>query len=238
MRLIKRLLTIMNREVIPIYTNESLRSQEEKIIDQSAVELAVNLLRKSSVIAVPTDTIYGLACCASSKEAVAKLYQIKKRNLVKPLAICVANVDDVYKWCNVNVPSSLLSQLLPGQVTLVFERSINLNSSINPDHSSIGVRIPGCQFIRSVSQKLGQPLALTSANVSNEEASLKVEEFSKLWPHLQGVFDAGSLASLDPHRLGSTIVDFSQTGRYSILRRGCAESLVSQVLSQHHLLPM
>lgn len=228
----------MKSRVIPIYTSESLRSRGEKIIDESAVRLAVNLLENGSVIAVPTDTIYGLACCANNEEAVAKLYQIKKRNLVKPLAICVANVDDVYKWCNVGAPSSLLSQLLPGQVTLVFERSTNLNSTLNPDHSSIGVRVPGCKFIRSVSRELGQPLALTSANVSNEEASLRVEEFAELWHHLEGVFDAGSLASLDPQRLGSTIVDLSQAGRYSILRRGCAESLVTQVLSQYNLLPV
>ena len=228
----------MAGKVIQVYMNQGTRNGLQSHIDPSAVELAANLLKGGSIIALPTDTIYGFACCANSPKAISKLYQIKQRNLVKPLAICVADVTDIYKWCNVTVPSDLLIKLLPGQVTVVFERSMNLNSAINPDHSLVGVRVPGCKFIRSVVERLGQPIALTSANVSSEEASLRVEEFSKLWPCLQGVFDAGSLALLDPHRLGSTVVDLSQTGRYLILRRGCAESSVTKVLTDFGLQPL
>lgn len=54
-------------------------------------------LKEGKVIAVPTDTIYGLACLAQNSEAIKRVYDIKGRNGNKPLAICVADVQDIYK---------------------------------------------------------------------------------------------------------------------------------------------
>lgn len=225
----------MEDKVVKVYFDQSNNIEHSRQIDQSAVELAAKLLKNESLVALPTDTIYGFACSANCPVAISKLYKVKRRNLSKPLAICLSSVNDIYKWCNVTVPLQLLEKLLPGQVTVIFERSSSLNCSINPEHSLIGVRVPGCQFIRSVVEKLGHPIALTSANVSDEKSTSRVEEFSELWPSLQGVFDAGSLEPLDPRRLGSTVVDLSQKGKYLIVRNGCAESLVIQVLKEFGL---
>lgn len=54
-------------------------------------------LREGHVVAVPTDTIYGLACLAQNSDAVKKVYDIKGRNQQKPLAICVGEIQDIYK---------------------------------------------------------------------------------------------------------------------------------------------
>lgn len=54
-------------------------------------------LKEGHVVAVPTDTIYGLACLAQNSEAVRKIYDIKGRNQQKPLAICVGQIQDIYK---------------------------------------------------------------------------------------------------------------------------------------------
>ena len=64
---------------------------------QSILNAAVTSLKGGHVIALPTDTIYGVAALAQSTEAVSKLYQIKKRHEEKPVAICVGKVEDVYK---------------------------------------------------------------------------------------------------------------------------------------------
>lgn len=63
----------------------------------NVLDTAVASLKNGNVIALPTDTIYGVAALAQSTEAVKKLYQIKKRHEEKPVAICVGNVEDVYK---------------------------------------------------------------------------------------------------------------------------------------------
>ncbi|KAJ8289254.1 hypothetical protein COCON_G00019130 [Conger conger] len=62
----------------------------------------------------------------------ATVYGIKGRNGQKPLAICVGEIEDIYKFCKVTVPEALLRDLLPGPVTLVLERSAALNSDLNP----------------------------------------------------------------------------------------------------------
>lgn len=64
---------------------------------QSALDAAVASLKGGHVIALPTDTIYGVAALAQSTEAVSKLYEIKKRHEEKPVAICVGNLQDVHK---------------------------------------------------------------------------------------------------------------------------------------------
>ncbi|XP_061770979.1 yrdC domain-containing protein, mitochondrial isoform X2 [Nerophis ophidion] len=89
-------------------------------------------LKDGHVVAVPTDTIYGLACLAQNTGAVRKIYDIKSRNEQKPLAICVGEIQDIYKYCKVKVKEELLADLLPGPVTLVFERSEILNKELNP----------------------------------------------------------------------------------------------------------
>ena len=97
------------------------------------VKLAAEHLCKGEVIATPTDTIYGLAALANNVKAVTKIYDIKGRNSTKPVAICVAEPEDVYKWGEVTIPKELLNQLLPGPVTLCFRRLPSLNERLNPD---------------------------------------------------------------------------------------------------------
>ncbi|KAE8624286.1 hypothetical protein XENTR_v10005898 [Xenopus tropicalis] len=93
---------------------------------------SLGILQQGGVIAVPTDTIYGIACLAQNSQSISNIYNVKGRNGTKPLAICVGNVDDIYRYCQVRVPDQLLRDLLPGPVTLVMERSDRLNKELNP----------------------------------------------------------------------------------------------------------
>lgn len=70
--------------------------------DAQSIDLARTVLRSEGVLAVPTDTVYGIAALAQSSTAIRKLYAIKQRDIHKPVAICVANVDEVYKWAQVS----------------------------------------------------------------------------------------------------------------------------------------
>merc|ERR1719209_2166575 len=117
---------------------------------QPAAKAAAEALASGEIIAVPTDTIYGLAALVQSKTAVERLYNIKGRQPTKPIAICVGEVEDVQKWAEVTVSDQVLMDLLPGPVTLVFKRSEALNNSFNPDTDLVGVRIPDYPFLRDV----------------------------------------------------------------------------------------
>ncbi|XP_051920466.1 yrdC domain-containing protein, mitochondrial [Hippocampus zosterae] len=189
-------------------------------------------LRDGRVVAVPTDTIYGLACLAQNSAAVRRIYDIKGRNEHKPLAICVGEIHDIYKYCQVKVKEDLLRDLLPGPVTLVLERSPTLNRELNPFTPLVGVRIPDCAFVRRLCQMCGEPLALTSANVSAQSSTVAAHEFEDLWPELAVVVDAGPIG--DRSRLGSTVVDLSAPGKYRIIRAGRAFSSTVDVLEGKH----
>ncbi|XP_063343263.1 yrdC domain-containing protein, mitochondrial [Pelmatolapia mariae] len=192
----------------------------------------VKALKEGHIVAVPTDTIYGLACLAQNSDAVRKTYDTKGRNGQKPLAICVGEIQDIYKYCKVKVKKELLGDLLPGPVTLVFERSEELNTDLNPFTSLVGVRIPDHPFMRQLCQMCGEPLALTSANISSQTSTVEVHEFLELWPKLAVVVDGGPIG--DQSRLGSTVVDLSVLGKYSIIRPGCALSSTVDVLERKY----
>ncbi|XP_010793211.1 threonylcarbamoyl-AMP synthase [Notothenia coriiceps] len=192
----------------------------------------VKALKEGHVVAVPTDTIYGLACLTQNSEAVKKIYDIKGRNGNKPLAICVGEIQDIYKFCKVKVKEALLADLLPGPVTLVFERSEVLNTDLNPFTSLVGVRIPDHGFMRRLCQMCAEPLALTSANISSHTSTVEVHEFQELWPKLAVVVDDGPIG--DHSRLGSTVVDLSVLGKYRIIRPGCALSSTVDVLEHKY----
>eukprot|EP00795_Rhopilema_esculentum_P017612 gene17612-9252_t len=183
-----------------------------------------------SIIGVPTDTIYGIAALAQSNKAVESIYQIKERHREKPIAICVADIQDIYRWCEVTVSLSILDDLLPGPVTLIFKRKPELNPDLNPATELVGVRIPDHKFIRGIARACEQPVALTSANKSAAKSCLQVKEFEYLWPKLDLVFNGGCLGKTEESRLGSTVVDLSIEGQYKIIRDGCALSSVENIL--------
>ena len=90
----------------------------------------------------------------------------------------------VYLWCSISLlhrwgkttlDEDILSQLLPGAVTLVFERQPELNIELNPYTSLVGIRIPDYEFIRQLAIHCDDPLALTSANKSATKSSLHVK---------------------------------------------------------------
>lgn len=216
-----------------VVTQPALVHLTDRKLRSSAI-LAAKFLTEGRVVALPTDTVYGIAALVQDKGAVQKLYTIKGRNFSKPIAICVSEIRDVFEWGDVTVPLELLNRLLPGPVTLAFERKPELNQEFNPGAPLVAIRIPDHPFIRAVCRKV-QPLALTSANVSATDSTLEVGEFEVLFPQLAAVFDGGRLGDTPEARLGSTIVDLSKRGHYKITRDGCAKQETVRVLREFDL---
>ncbi|KAJ8957865.1 hypothetical protein NQ318_001861 [Aromia moschata] len=196
---------------------------------------AVKILKGSGVVAIPTDTVYGLACDATDSSAIEKLYNIKQRHKEKPLAICISEADEVAKWGNVDhLPRGLLEALLPGPVTLVLQcldgdldESLTLNGKV-------AMRVPDYPFIRSLARDLGRPLALTSANLSNAPSAVNLWGFAPIWEKLDEIFDGGDLGC---GQEASTIVDLSLSGTYFVIREGAAYEETVKILREFSLKP-
>ena len=191
---------------------EATRTREATGVN--AVEAAVRALGRGGVIAVPTDTIYGFACCARDDGAVRRLYEVKGRRTGVPVAIAVGDAEDVgmYGAC-AHLDEGMLERILPGPVTVLLRQraagdggGAAVSSALNPDVDLIGVRVPGSDFVREVCRAHGGAIALTSANRSGEASTTSATEFEALWGECDEVFDGGTI---DTGRLGSTIVDLS-----------------------------
>jgi tRNA threonylcarbamoyl adenosine modification protein (Sua5/YciO/YrdC/YwlC family) len=203
------------------------------INENNLIDRCISILKNDGVLAVPTDTIYGLAALVNSEKAVRRIYEIKGRLFTKPLAISVGYVEDLFIWSKPTLTKEQLStgDLLPGPVTLMFERQTLLPLYFNPNVNNVAIRIPNCQFMIELAQRLQEPIALTSANISNDPSSVCIDEFKILWSQIDLIIDGGLLGSND--RRGSTIIDLSNQGYYHIQRHGIDCERIIHYLKEH-----
>ena len=151
----------MNTEILPAHTPE---------LFHQAVRRAVELLRAGQVVALPTETVYGLAANALDENAVAKIFQIKGRPARNPIIVHVASLE-MAKHC-VEVFPALAEKLArafwPGPLTLVLPRAKIIPKNVTAGGDTVGVRWPSHPLIQAVIRECGFPLAAPSANLSNQ----------------------------------------------------------------------
>ena len=221
---------------MPIQPSRNAPASSDRVLPASMynVGVAANHVAAGGVVAVPTDTIYGLAASASHPAGVAGIYAAKQRSGAKPLAICVADLEDVPRYAEVShLPPGVLTDLLPGPVTLLLTKRSDapLAPELNPGTSLIGIRIPDHQFLRAVCRQHKGALALTSANVSGGRSSVEPAEFAALWSQCAAVFDGGRAAA---GRAGSTILDLTVPGQFRVVRRGNGFAAAVKTLEEVH----
>ncbi|XP_034654833.1 yrdC domain-containing protein, mitochondrial [Drosophila subobscura] len=236
---------LLGHQAHPRFSTMQPQTAEKKttvcqVEDRAALKVARQCLLGGQVIALPTDTVYGLACDANNEHAIQRMYEIKGRDEHKPVAICVNNIEALRRYGQaVHLSDELLTRLLPGPLTIVIERTPELsNRFLNPSTSKIGIRIPDFKFIRDLcSVWHEQPLALTSANRSSAPSSLQVTEFRSLWPQLGAVFDAGQIGLTEERRLASTVIDLATPGYYEIVRAGVALKQTLRLVEKYGIKP-
>lgn len=181
---------------------------------KSAIEDATNSLLDNGVIIIPTDTVYGLATLASSKEGIERIYQIKNRDKGKLLPIIVNSYKMLASVVDINIDYiKKLSKYYPGALTIVVKRNPNFDYY---DSSSVAVRMIESPLVNKIIENVNEPLALTSANISNTENHKDPMELLELF---DGCVDC---MFLDGKSKGeeSTIIEIKQDGEIKLVREG------------------
>ena len=134
-----------------------------------AVSEAVALLRAGEVVALPTETVYGLAADAFNAEAVAKVFEAKERPSFDPLIVHVASVDQLAEVAVVpeeieKTVHKLISAFWPGPLTLVLPKSEKVPDLVTSGLPDVAVRQSGNKIFRAIGKELGSPIAAPSAN--------------------------------------------------------------------------
>jgi L-threonylcarbamoyladenylate synthase len=137
---------------------------------EAAVTRAAQLLRAGEVVAVPTETVYGLAANALDAQAVARIFQIKGRPAHNPIIVHVSSLE-MAKACVKTWPvmaDKLARAFWPGALTLVQERADNIPEIVAAGGATVGVRWSSHPFMQALIDACGFPLAAPSANLSNQ----------------------------------------------------------------------
>ena len=137
-------------------------------------------LNDGSVVSFVTDTVWGIGCLPTSKKAVEKIYEIKKREAKKPLILMSDDIYPLFDYIKQPVEKQaqkLIKEHFPGALTLVVEKSENTPDFITSNMNTVGIRVPDNETFANICKAIdGRVLATTSANISGENPALTYEE--------------------------------------------------------------
>lgn len=183
-----------------------------------AVRRAVELLRAGQVVALPTETVYGLAANALNPEAVARIYEVKGRPAHNPIICHVASRtlahSCVSEW--LDMADQLARSFWPGPLTLVLRKADIIPSIVTAGGNTVGIRWPSHPFMQAVINQCEFPLAAPSANLSNQLSPTSAGHVCKqLGGRIPLIVDGGNCNV----GIESTVVDVS-TSPPHLLRPG------------------
>lgn len=186
--------------------------------DPKTPELAAAILRRGGLVAIPTETVYGLGADGLNPEAVAKIFQAKGRPNDNPLILHVTGVEQLPLFCH-DIPESayrLAERFWPGPLTMVLPARDNVPKCTTAGLSTVAMRCPKTEVTRKIIALARVPIAAPSANLSGKPSTTTAE-------HVRHDHDGNIDAIVDggPCAVGveSTIVDLTEE-RPRLLRPG------------------
>jgi len=182
---------------------------QDRIEPEKLEEIKKTFL-KGGIVALPTETVYGLGVLASCKEAVERLYKIKRRDYNKPFSLCVANKEEALNLFSLLPPYGfrLIERFWPGPLTLIFYS--------RKGDEKIGIRVPHHKTLSRILEELKEPICLPSANLSGEKEATTSYEVEKMFSE-----NIDLLVEAEPpqYNKASTVVDLT-FHPFKILREG------------------
>lgn len=204
---------------------------------------ALETLRKGGTILYPTDTVWGLGCDATNPEAVAKIFEIKRRSEAKSLVLLASDLDMVAKYIK-EIPSIAIDlvEVNDAPMTIIYPGAIvshpnnqrlpgapmstpqssgdrwHLAWNTVAEDGSVGIRIPLSEWCKQLIFKLGRPIVSTSANISGEPTP---KRFTEIPAEIKEAVDFVVPPSVDKESTGkaSQIIKVGLTGEIEIIRK-------------------
>lgn len=181
------------------------------------LEEAIALLKQGQNVAVPTETVYGLAGDARNAAAIAQIFAIKSRPANNPLIVHLANSNQVLDWAREFSPlaQKLADTFWPGPLTLVLPAKESVLPEIRAGEPTVALRVPAHPLMQAVLQKSGLALAAPSANQYTQLSPTTAAHVAQGFGDSVAVLDGGACDV----GIESTIV-YVETNAWSLLRLG------------------
>jgi L-threonylcarbamoyladenylate synthase len=193
-----------------------MMSCEVLLATDANIARAAEALEAGSLVAFPTDTVYGVAALPWNVDAVLRLYQVKRRPSDLPIPLLLSDADQLSRVAT--LPGQfkpLLARFWPGALTLVLPKTEIVSDAISP-RPTVATRIPDLSLARQLIREAGGVLAVTSANISGQPSPRTAQEVEEqLGGRIDLILDGGPC----PGGVPSTILDCSVSPPV-LLRRG------------------
>ena len=186
--------------------------------DPSTAQIAADIIRRGGLVAIPTETVYGLGANGLDEQAVIKIFQAKGRPQDNPLILHVAQPQEMEKFCHDIPPAAyaLAEKFWPGPLTMVLPARDIVPRRTTAGLDTVAVRCPDNETTRQIIRLSGVPIAAPSANLSGKPSTTTAQHvFHDHDGNIDAIVDGG------PCRVGveSTIVDLTEA-RPRLLRPG------------------
>lgn len=186
--------------------------------DSENIKIAAEILKKGGIVAIPTETVYGLAANAFDPQAVEKIFRAKGRPQDNPLIVHIAKQSDLFKLA-VNIPDTafaLAEKFWPGPLTIILKKSQKVPDVVTAGLDTVAVRLPSNPVARAIIKQCGFPMAAPSANLSGRPSPTSAEHVIK---DLYGKVDAIVVSENSEVGVESTVVTLAAE-RPRLLRPG------------------
>jgi len=188
------------------------------VIKDNDLSYAVEALKSGGLVGIPTETVYGIAANGYDDAAVARIYEVKGRPMIKPLSLLVPNIVVAANvWAGIPKSAHLLAEAFwPGPLTIVLPRRDTVPFIVTAGGSTVGVRCPDHPKTLKLLRLTGVPIAAPSANLSDMPSAKSADEVLAYFDgKINCVIDGGRC------KLGveSTVVSLT-TQPYKIIRQG------------------
>jgi L-threonylcarbamoyladenylate synthase len=203
----------------------------------SNISKAASLLRDGSLVAIPTETVYGLGADATNDKAVAKIFDAKQRPQFNPLISHVSNVEAALRLGQFSAGAEKLSAAIwPGPLTIVVERRIDCPISLlcSAGLSTVALRVPNHPLALALLRDVAIPIAAPSANRSGRVSPTTADHVrSSLGDAVDFILDGG------PSAIGveSTVIRFMDDGPYLLRAGGVTREALEDVLERRVMNP-
>ena len=179
-------------------------------IDYSFIREAVELILKGKIVALPTETVYGLGVAYNDRAAIQRLYKIKRRPKDKPFTLCLADIEKTTDLFSILPPFGyrILEKFWPGPLTVI--------AYARGSEDKIGIRVSSHSVLNAILKELNTPIYLPSANISGEKDAVSAQEVENVFDQaIDLIIDAGPVQFSKP----STVVDLTYHP-FKMLREG------------------
>lgn len=178
-------------------------------IKNNSLNEIVGILKSGGLVAIPTETVYGLGANGLNKTAVSNIFKAKNRPMDNPLILHISNIDQIYDLTTdvKNEDIRKIEKLWPGPLTVIFNKSEIIPDEVSAKLDTVAIRMPNNEIISKIIDRLDKPIAAPSANLSTKPSPTNVDAvIEDMDGRIDAIIDGGDCNI----GIESTVLDLSE----------------------------